>query len=75
MQFGKCNSYERNSEMWILLKVPIFLKCGHSVIIQSELIIWINWKDWINKEIDSINTTRYWYSRKYSWEEDKDTII
>lgn len=45
MQFGKCNSYEGNSEMCILLKVPIFLKCGHSVIIQSELIIWINCKD------------------------------
>lgn len=71
MQYGKCNSYKGNSEMWILFKVPIFLKCGHSAIIQNELIIWINWKDWISKEIDNINTKRYWYSRKYSWEEDK----
>lgn len=37
--------------MWILFTVLLFLKCGHSAIIQNELIIWINQKDWISKDI------------------------
>jgi len=39
MQYDKCNSYKGNSEVGILFKVPIFLKCGYSSVTRNELII------------------------------------
>lgn len=67
---SKCNIFKGNSEMWALFKVPISLKCGHPEIAHNKFFISINHKDWIINEMNIINTTRYQYNWKYSWEKD-----